>query len=192
VDLIIVFAATYSSARVLISGSTGFGDGLINPVIFNQHLNTTGMEPKPKKPTKLTIRELLTPHVPALAVGLIAVVGEGIANLLEPWPLKIVLDGVLRSRPIHGWLNRLIQSTVGEDKVAVLKFACVAVIGIAALDAVSSYTEKYFTTSVAQWVTHDLRRILYSHIQRLSLAYHDQKRSGDLLSGSNSCLPGLL
>ena len=51
-----------------------------------------------------------------------------------------------------------------------------------ALDAVSSYTEKYLTTSVGQWVTHDLRRTLYSRIQQLSLAYHDQKRSGDLIS----------
>ena len=131
---------------------------------------------------KLTIRELLKPHVTALTIGFIAVVGEGVANLLEPWPLKIVLDSVLRSRPTNGWLNHFIQSTVGDDKFAILKFACVAVLGIAALDAVSSYTEKYFTTSVGQWVTHDLRRTLYSHIQQLSLAYHDQKRSGDLIS----------
>ena len=131
---------------------------------------------------KLTIRELLKPHVRALTIGFIAVVGEGVANLLEPWPLKIVLDSVLRSRPTHGWLNQFIQSTVGGDKFAILKFACAAVLGIAVLDAVSSYTEKYFTTSVGQWVTHDLRRTLYSRIQQLSLAYHDQKRSGDLLS----------
>ena len=83
---------------------------------------------------------------------------------------------------MHGWLNHFIQSTVGDDKLAILKFACAAVLGIAVLDAVSSYTEKYFTTSVGQWVTHDLRRTLYSRIQQLSLAYHDQKRSGDLLS----------
>jgi len=131
---------------------------------------------------KLTIRELLKPHVGALTIGFIAVVGEGIANLLEPWPLKIVLDSVLRSHPPHGWLNQLIQSSVGSDKLAVLKFACAAVLVIAALDAISSYTEKYFTTSVGQWVTHDLRRTLYSRIQQLSLSYHDQKRSGDLIS----------
>jgi ATP-binding cassette subfamily B protein len=131
---------------------------------------------------KLTIRELLKPHVAALTLGFIAVVGEGVANLLEPWPLKIVLDSVLRSKPTSGWLNQFIQTTVGDDKVAILKFACVAVLAIAILDAISSYTEKYFTTSVGQWVTHDLRRTLYSRIQQLSLSYHDQKRSGDLIS----------
>ena len=29
---------------------------------------------------------------------------------------------------------------------------------------------------------HDLRRTLYSHVQRLSLAYHDHKQTGDLIS----------
>ena len=54
------------------------------------------------------IRDLLAPHTKALTFGLLAAVGEGIANLLEPWPLKIVLDNVLRGRQIHGWLNPFI------------------------------------------------------------------------------------
>ena len=29
---------------------------------------------------------------------------------------------------------------------------------------------------------HDLRRTLYSHMQRLSLSYHDHKQTGDLIS----------
>ena len=57
-----------------------------------------------------------------------------------------------------------------------------AVLLIAVVDALCSYAEKYLTTSVGQWVMHDLRRTLYSHIQRLSLAYHDQKQTGDLIS----------
>jgi len=134
------------------------------------------------KPKRLTIRELLQPHVPALSLGLLAVIGEGAANLLEPWPLKIVLDDVFKTRQVHGWLNRLIYSTIGYDKIAILKFACIAVLAIAVLDAICSYAEKYLTTSVGQWVTHDLRRVLYSHIQRLSLAYHDHKQTGDLIS----------
>jgi subfamily B ATP-binding cassette protein MsbA len=47
---------------------------------------------------------------------------------------------------------------------------------------VCTYGEKYLTTSVGQWVTHDLRRTVYSHIQRLSLAFHDNKQTGDLIS----------
>src|SRR5689334_24138871 len=77
---------------------------------------------------------------------------------------------------------RWIHSLIGIDKLAILKFACFAVLAIALLDAVCSYTEKYLTTSVGQWITYDLRRTIYAHIQRLSLAFHDKKRTGDLIT----------
>ncbi len=139
-------------------------------------------QPRPISPRRLTIRTLLRPHIGALTLGLLAVIGESAANLLEPWPLKIVLDNVFHSKKASGWLEHFVHSVAGDDKLVILKFACLAVLGIATLDAVCSYAEKYLTTSVGQWVTHDLRRALYSHLQRLSLAYHDQKRTGDLIS----------
>jgi len=131
----------------------------------------------------LHFRQLLQPHWKALSLGLAAVTGEGVADLLQPWPLKIVLDNVLRNRPVRGgWLNHLLDTAFGNDKLALLQFAAASVLVIAILDASCSFGEKYVTTSVGQWVMHDLRRILYSHIQRLSLAFHDQKRTGDLIS----------
>ena len=126
---------------------------------------------------------LLQPHSKALAWGMFAVVGEGIANLLEPWPLKLVVDSFSHSLSKHGgWFNHWLRSTVGDDKIALLKFAAVAVIAIALLDAICFYTEKYLTTSAGQWVMHDLRRLLYGHIQDLSLSYHNQKQTGELIS----------
>jgi len=128
------------------------------------------------------MRSLLRPHLRLLVIGFVAVIGEGAANLLEPWPLKIVLDNVLRSKPAQGWLNTWILSNFGHDKLGVLNFAALAVLAIAIVGAGCSYVEKHVTTTVGQWVTHDLRRTLYSHIQRLSLAYHDHKQTGDLIS----------
>jgi ATP-binding cassette, subfamily B, bacterial len=136
----------------------------------------------PSQHKSLKITDLLRPHFKILTLGLVAVIGEGIANLLQPWPLKIVLDNVLKSRDTHGWLNNFIQSTLGSDRLAALEFAAAAVLAIALVDAVCTYTEKYVTTSVGQWVMHDLRLTLYHRIQRLSLAYHDQTQTGDLLS----------
>ena len=138
------------------------------------------MRPGDRKP--LTIRDLLRPHVKALLLGMIAAIGGGLANLLEPWPLKIVLDNVLRSKPPSGWVTQLILETAGADKLAALKFAVIAVLVIAAIGAICSYAQKYLSTRVGQWVLHDLRQTLYYHMQRLSIAYHDQKRTGDLIS----------
>jgi ATP-binding cassette, subfamily B, bacterial len=131
----------------------------------------------------LRIRALLRPHLKFLVFGTLAIIGEGAASLLEPWPLKIVLDRVLnQSQSTHGWLNPLIASHIGQSKLAILNFAAAAVLAIAIVGALCAYAEKYVTTSVAQWVMHDLRRTLYHHLQRLSLAYHDNNQTGDLLS----------
>jgi ATP-binding cassette subfamily B protein len=134
------------------------------------------------KRRKIQITHLLRPHWKALSLAFLAVIGESATDLLEPWPLKIIFDYVLGSKHMPDWLASLVQATLGRDKLAVLSFAACAVLAIAIVGAISSYTEDYLTTSVGQWVMHDLRRMLYHHIQRLSLAYHDQKRTGDLIS----------
>jgi subfamily B ATP-binding cassette protein MsbA len=117
-----------------------------------------------------------------LVLAFLAVLGEAAADLLEPWPLKIVFDYVFGTKHMPSWMSGLIGSTFGLSKLAILHFAIAAVILIALAGALSAYAEKYLTTSVGQWVMHDLRRVLYHHIQRLSLAYHDHKPTGDLIS----------
>ena len=130
------------------------------------------------------VGDLLRPHWRALAAGLLAAVGEGTADLLQPWPLKVVFDNVLKARSLQGpgWLNHLILATAGENRLAILRWAAIAALAIAIVGALCSYVQKYLTSSIGQWVMHDLRRTLYSHVQRLSLSYHDHKQTGDLIS----------
>jgi ATP-binding cassette subfamily B protein len=130
---------------------------------------------------KITLSHLLRPYATSLTIGFIAVLIEGAASLAEPWPLKIVLDTVLKTKTQHGWLQQLVFSG-STDKIAALRFAALGVLVIAVVNAVSTYTERYLTTSVGQYVMHDLRQTLYSHINRLSLDYHDHKFTGDLIS----------
>jgi len=131
---------------------------------------------------KFQITDLLRPHWKTLTVAFVAVIAESFTDLLDPWPLKVVFDHVLGSKPTPAWLTSIADATFGTDKFALLSFAALAVLVIAIAGALSSYAEKYLTTSVGQWVMHDLRRTLYHHIQRLSLSYHDKKRTGDLIS----------
>ena len=129
------------------------------------------------------ITDLLKPHRKALLLGGLAAVGDGAANLLQPWPLKIVLDNVLKQKENpHGWINHLLARMTSGNVLSALNFAAAAVLAIAVVGALCSYAEKYLTTNVGQWVMHDLRQRVYFHLQRLSLAYHDENRTGDLIS----------
>ncbi|HEX6649015.1 MAG TPA: ABC transporter ATP-binding protein [Pyrinomonadaceae bacterium] len=134
------------------------------------------------KKKKIKLGHLLRPHRTMLVLAFLAVLGEAGTDLLEPWPLKIVFDYVFGTKHMPAWMSGFLGATFGAGKVATLHFAVLAVIIIALIGALSSYFEKYLTTSVGQWVMHDLRRVLYHHIQRLSLAYHDQRPTGDLIS----------
>jgi subfamily B ATP-binding cassette protein MsbA len=130
----------------------------------------------------ITVMGLLRPHRRALWLGLLAIAGESIADVLQPWPLKVVLDNVIARKGEHGWLTTTLHRTVGYNTMHILLAACVAVMVIALIDAMCTYGEKWVTTTVGQWVTHDLRRALYARVQKLSLSYHDQSKTGDLIS----------
>jgi subfamily B ATP-binding cassette protein MsbA len=135
-----------------------------------------------KQKKKFRLGYLLQPHRTMLVLAFIAVLGETATDLLEPWPLKIVFDYVFGGKHMPKWMSELLGTTFGLSKIAILHFAILAVIAIALIGALSAYAEKHLTTSVGQWVMHDLRRVLYHHIQRLSLAYQDRKPTGDLIS----------
>ena len=135
-----------------------------------------------KSSRKLRIIDLIRPHWKALTIALVAVLGEALTDILEPWPIKIVIDNIQQANKLPGRLGGMIVRLFGQDHYAVLNFAVAAVALIAIVGAVSAYFEKYLTTSVSQWVGHDLRRTLYYHIHRLSLAEHDESRTGDLIT----------
>ncbi len=128
------------------------------------------------------INHVIRPHWRALCVALVAVIIEGAASLFDPWPIKIVLDYALGSRPMPGWLAGFIERTFGEGKLAIVYFAAISTVIVAAVGAVASYTQNYLTTKVGQLVMRDLRQTLYHHIQRLSLSFYDRTRTGDLVS----------
>src|SRR5215467_5018809 len=127
------------------------------------------------------IAGLLRPHWRAISLGLVAVLGEIAADLLEPWPLKMVIDYVLQGKQMPHWLADTVSIVTGNDPTAILNAAVAGVAAIAVVGGISTYSEKYLTTSVGQWVTHHLRRTLYQHLHRLSLSHHDEARHGDLI-----------
>src|ERR1035438_1530369 len=105
----------------------------------------------PAKSNWLKIAELLRPHWKALSLALVAVIGETVTDLLEPFPLKIIVDQLGHSKPLPAWLAGIV-SHLGQNKFAVLNFAVLAVAVIAIVGAICSYAEKYRTLSLPRHV----------------------------------------
>jgi ATP-binding cassette subfamily B protein len=130
----------------------------------------------------LNIANLVRPHWKMLLAALLAVLVETTADVLEPWPIKVVVDNVLQSKKLPSGLGTIVLRLFGDNKYATLDFALGAIMAIAIVGALGGFLEKYLTTSVAQWAAHDLRRLVYQRIQRLSLAEHGKSRRGDLIA----------
>jgi len=125
------------------------------------------------------LRELLRPYWKLVVLALVAMMMESAADLLEPWPLKVILDYVIGSKKPPTWLAGWIVDDT--SRLTLLNIAISAVIGIALVGAVSSYTERYLSTTIGKRVGFDLRHALYHHVQRLSLSFYEHRQTGDMV-----------
>src|SRR5438045_6312666 len=107
-----------------------------------------GTRPPEVQRPNLLMTVVLRPHWKALTLALLAGLGETLADILQPWPIKIVVDNIVQSKQLPGWIGGFVAGFLGSDKYATLNFAVAAVVIIAVVSAVSTYWEKYLTTSV--------------------------------------------
>lgn len=132
-------------------------------------------------PLARIVRANLRAHRANLAMASLALLGVIAMDLLAPWPLKIILDHVLLQRPLPeslSWLQGLLERGTWPALVACTS----AIAAIALLGGSLSYLQLFNTAKVGHGITYRLRERLFDHLQRLSLAYHQHSRSGELLT----------
>ncbi|MGH8984317.1 MAG: ABC transporter transmembrane domain-containing protein [Acidimicrobiia bacterium] len=118
------------------------------------------------------LRGRWAPVVGALAATLVTVAAE----LARPFPLKLVIDRVLGG---DGAFEGV--ALTGEDWAFVVAVGGFVLV-IAAADAAGTYVAETGMRTAAERLVHDLRTAVYSHLQRLSLGFHDRRATGDLLT----------
>ena len=114
-------------------------------------------------------------------LALLCAFGYTAMRLAEPWPLKFILDNVLVDKPLvtpFGWLN----DWLGADRMRVLTLSVVAVLVLAVIKGIFYYFQSVMTTRVGQDVAIAIRQRLFAHVQRLSLRFHNNASTGDLLT----------
>jgi ABC-type multidrug transport system fused ATPase/permease subunit len=113
-------------------------------------------------------------------LGAVLLVVEALAAVVEPVPIAYLIDYLqghatsLRELgwPSFGWSER-------TETVALL------VLGVVLLAAINSAADSLGEVCLARGgrvLGYNMRVALYAHLQRLSLAYHDKRRTGDVLT----------
>jgi ATP-binding cassette, subfamily B, bacterial len=101
-------------------------------------------------------------------IGLfLSLIGIGL-NLLKPWPFKIIVDDFLRPTP----------AARGDWRTWV-PLLCLALVVIQVAWGIINWITNYLFVKIGLEALLKLRTDLYSHLQRLSLKFHDARRSAD-------------
>jgi len=114
--------------------------------------------------------------------SIVLTVLAALTGLLAPWPLKVVIDHVLGNEPLPAVLA---FPWLGREKVTLLIAAVGAGLLVTMLHHAIAVAQSWLTTSFEQKMILDFRSDLFQHAQRLSMAYHDQKRAGALIYAIN-------
>ena len=119
-----------------------------------------------------------TLHFAALfALGLLA---SPIA-LLNPVPLKIVVDSVLGARPLPAFLQALLPVAAGRTPATMLAVAIGLLVLVTALGQAQGLASTLLRTYLGERLVLDFRARLVNQVQRLSLSYHDSRGTADSL-----------
>jgi ATP-binding cassette subfamily B protein len=98
--------------------------------------------------------------------------------LLAPIPLAIAVDSVLGSKPLPGFLDAMFG---GLSKNQLLIVAAVLQVVVVVFADLQSLGSQVLTTATDERLKVSFRARLFSHVQRLSFAFHDSRGTSDSL-----------
>ncbi len=114
-----------------------------------------------------------------ISAAFFALLFETGLRLLEPWPLKYIFDYVL----VPAYNNApSVANPFGLSPMMLLAFLALASVGIAVVGSIASYLSTYGMSLAVVEILSEVRGNLFDRLQHLSLAFHHQFKSGDLIT----------
>jgi len=113
---------------------------------------------------------------PILALLVISLLAVPIA-LIFPLPIKLLVDSVLGSQPLPGYLTIFVGSQV--SKSLAISLAISILLGAAVMTYLQNLVNVWYSNKVGNRMTLDVRARLFRQMQRLSIAYHDTMGASD-------------
>src|SRR3989449_2974597 len=128
------------------------------------------------RPLKRAFEDLRPYFWPILALLVISLLAVPIA-LIFPLPIKLLVDSVLGSQPLPGYLTIFVGSQA--SKSLALWLAISILVAAAVLTYLQNLVNVWYSNKVGNRMTLDVRTRLFRQMQRLSIAYHDTMGAAD-------------
>jgi ATP-binding cassette subfamily B protein/subfamily B ATP-binding cassette protein MsbA len=104
-------------------------------------------------------------------------------SLLQPWPLKILVDNVLGGKTLTGLAATVVGGLPAADSTqGLLAWVVIAGLVVFAIDSLADVLLTFAWIRVGQRMVYDLATDLFARIQRRSLLFHARNSVGDSMS----------
>jgi ATP-binding cassette, subfamily B, bacterial len=113
-------------------------------------------------------------------IGALTLIGVAI-SLLNPWPLKIIVDNVLVNKPLPRGISWLQSLPGAQSPKLLLAWLAAATVGLFLLSRIATIFRRYVETGTSSRMVYALASDFFSHLQRRSLLLHYQGMTGDLI-----------
>lgn len=100
-------------------------------------------------------------------------------GLLTPLALKIAVDSVIGDAPLPGFVDALLPASATGSANALLVTTAIMFVVIALVSQIQGLANEVLRTWTGEKLVLNFRSLLFSHAQRLSLAYHDARGTTD-------------
>ncbi|PNH85665.1 ABC transporter ATP-binding protein [Arthrobacter sp. AFG20] len=134
--------------------------------------------PKPDSGLRRTLRSVrphLQGHRVLMVGGFVGLTFDVAFRLVEPWPLKVVIDAV--SRSLGATLHK--PGPTMDASIQTLILCGAAVVAISIGRAISNYWSAVCFALIGSRVAADLRARAFRHVQGLSMRHHTRASTGD-------------
>ena len=102
-------------------------------------------------------------------------------DLLQPWPIKWLVDYVFGTQTPPGWLASLWPAIGAHETADGLAAVCGSILGLALAHRLAAMAGHFCLLRAGARVVQQLRCHACDQLHRLSLAYHDRTKVGDSL-----------
>jgi ATP-binding cassette, subfamily B, bacterial len=117
-----------------------------------------------------------------IVLGLTLMLMASAAALLQPWPLKFILDGIVGKHALPAWLESVRNwFSPEQSQMALITMLCVAMLVIHIVISSLQVVNTAVIVGIGLRMVFKLRCALFNHLQRLSLKFHDATTVGDSL-----------
>ena len=122
----------------------------------------------------------IRPQSYLIAISFLALLAETGLRLLEPLPLKFIFDEIIyKGFQVESLKVPFLDNLNSFGLLTALAFSLVA---IAVLKGTMAYVSTSGMAVAATRIMSEVRANLYSHLQSLSLSFHHQAKTGDLIT----------